>query len=59
MAKKNIKKLPEHDRPREKLIERGAIALTDHELIGVLLVKGSRRNVAISIYNKMIPVIDE
>ena len=59
MAKKNIKNLPEHERPREKLIERGAVALTDHELLAILIGKGSRRHDAITLAKKMIPVIDE
>ncbi len=59
MAKKNIKNLPEHERPREKLIERGAVALTDHELLAVLIGKGSRKHDAITLAKKMIPVIDE
>jgi len=59
MAKRNIKNLPEHERPREKLIERGAAALTDHELLAVLIGKGSRRHDAITLAKKMIPVIDE
>ena len=59
MAKRNIKNLPEHERPREKLIERGAVSLTDHELLAVLIGKGSRRHDAITLAKKMIPVIDE
>lgn len=59
MAKRNIKNLPEHERPREKLIERGAVALTDHELLAVLIGKGSPRHDAITLAKKMIPVIDE
>ena len=59
MAKRNIKNLPEHERPREKLIERGAVALTDHELLAVLIGKGSCRHDAITLAKKMIPVIDE
>jgi len=59
MAKRNIKNLPEHERPREKLIERGAVALTDHELLAVLIGKGFRRHDAITLAKKMIPVIDE
>ena len=56
---KNIKNLPKHERPREKLIERGAVALTDHELLAVLIGKGSRRHDAITLAKKMIPIIDE
>ncbi|MCG2777455.1 MAG: hypothetical protein L6406_17430, partial [Desulfobacterales bacterium] len=59
MAKRNIKNLPEHERPREKLIERGAVSLTDHELLAVLIGKGSRRHDVITLVKNMIPVIDE
>lgn len=38
---KTIKDLPEHSRPREKLQERGASALTDEELVAAILGKGS------------------
>lgn len=58
MAKKNIKDLPEHERPREKLIERGAIALTDHELLAILIGKGSHKHDAITLAGKVIPTID-
>ncbi|MGA1864973.1 MAG: RadC family protein [bacterium] len=32
--------MPEHTRPREKLRERGAVALTDEELVAVILGRG-------------------
>ncbi|HEY1372831.1 MAG TPA: UPF0758 domain-containing protein, partial [Candidatus Binatia bacterium] len=35
-----IKDWPEEDRPREKLLERGAENLTDAELIAILLRNG-------------------
>ena len=38
---KTIKELPEHDRPREKMREKGATALTNEELVQVIL--GPRR----------------
>ena len=38
---KTIKDLPEHARPREKLRERGASALTDEELVAAILGRGS------------------
>ncbi len=38
MTKRNIKNLQEHERPREKLIEHGAVALTDHELLADPLI---------------------
>ncbi|VEN72777.1 conserved hypothetical protein [Candidatus Desulfarcum epimagneticum] len=59
MPQKSIKNLPEYERPREKLIERGAVALTDHELLAVLIGKGSPKHDAITLAGKMIPVIDE
>jgi DNA repair protein RadC len=37
---KTIKDLPEHSRPREKLQERGASALTDEELVAAILGRG-------------------
>ncbi len=38
---KTIKDLPEHSRPREKLQERGASALTDEELVTEILGMGT------------------
>lgn len=37
---KTIKELPEHDRPREKMRLKGAAALTNEELIQVILGRG-------------------
>ena len=37
---KTIKDLPEHDRPREKMREKGATALTNEELVQVILGRG-------------------
>jgi DNA repair protein RadC len=39
---KTIKDLPEHSRPREKLREKGAAALTDEELVAAILGMGTR-----------------
>jgi DNA repair protein RadC len=39
---KTIKDLPEHSRPREKLREKGAAALTDEELVAAILGMGSK-----------------
>ncbi len=38
---KTIKDMPEHSRPREKLRERGASALTDEELVAAILGMGT------------------
>lgn len=40
---KTIKELPEHSRPREKLRERGAEALTDEELIAAIIGMGTAK----------------
>ncbi len=40
---KTIKDMPEHDRPREKLREKGAFALTDEELVAAILGMGTAR----------------
>ncbi|NLZ29341.1 MAG: DNA repair protein RadC [Methanomicrobiales archaeon] len=37
---KKMRDLPSHDRPREKLVSRGAEALTDVELVALLLGRG-------------------
>ena len=37
---KTIKDMPEHSRPREKLRERGASALSDEELVAAILGRG-------------------
>ena len=38
---KTIAQMPEADRPREKLLRKGAAALSDRELLAVLLGKGT------------------
>jgi DNA repair protein RadC len=38
---KTIKDMPEHSRPREKLREKGAAALTDEELVAAILGMGT------------------
>ena len=42
-AVKTIKDLPQHERPREKLKERGPSALTDDELVAAILGMGTAR----------------
>jgi DNA repair protein RadC len=38
---KTIKDLPQHSRPREKLLEKGVCALTDEELVAAILGMGT------------------
>ena len=40
MAQIKIREMPQDERPREKLLGRGAAALTDSELIAILLRTG-------------------
>jgi len=42
MKSKRIKELPGFDRPREKLMAKGPEALSDAELLAILLGSGSR-----------------
>jgi DNA repair protein RadC len=48
-ARLHIRKWPKHERPREKLVERGAHALSDAELLAVLLRCGTRGRNAIEL----------
>jgi DNA repair protein RadC len=50
----SIRHWPEGERPREKLIERGAEALSDAELLGVLLGAGSRGQSAVELARALI-----
>ena len=44
MPPKSPKEMPEHDRPRETLIKKGATALKDKELLAILLRTGTKGN---------------
>lgn len=57
--RKTIKDLPEHERPREKLLKKGPRGLKDYELLAVLLGKGSAKQDVLSLAQKLVPVIDE
>jgi len=56
---KKIKDIPEQDRPREKLLRKGAAALSDQELLAVLLGKGTRRMDVMTLAGKLARMIDE
>lgn len=45
----SIKSLPLHLRPREKLVEKGASALTDRELLAILLRTGTAKHSALEL----------
>lgn len=56
---KKIKDLPVNERPREKLLEKGARALADHELLAIILGKGSQKNDVLALSKKLVKTIDE
>lgn len=59
MSSSRIKDLPLQDRPREKLLRKGAASLSDQELLAVLLGKGTRDTDVMKLAGKLAKVIDE
>ncbi|MGH7183758.1 MAG: RadC family protein [Nitrospiraceae bacterium] len=56
---KRIDQIPEADRPREKLLRKGAPALSDQELLAVLLGKGTPGMDVMTLAGKLARLIDE
>jgi len=56
---KTIDQIPEADRPREKLLRKGAPALSDRELLAVLLGKGTPKMDVMTLAGKLARLIDE
>ncbi len=56
---KKIKEIPKSERPREKLLENGASFLNDHELLAIILGKGSKKHDVLALSRKIVKVIDE
>ena len=56
---KTIDQIPEADRPREKLLRKGASALSDQELLAVLLGKGTPGMDVMTLSGKLTRLIDE
>lgn len=56
---KTIDQIPESDRPREKLLSKGAPALSDQELLAVLLGKGTPGMDVMTLAGKLARLIDE
>ena len=50
---KSIKEIPVYDRPREKMANKGATALTDAELVAILLRTGTTEKSALDIASEM------
>jgi len=56
---KKLKDLPLDERPREKLLKKGAESLSDLELMAIILGKGSQKNDVLSLAKQLIKAIDE
>jgi DNA repair protein RadC len=59
MNKKRLQHLAPGERPREKLLEKGAKFLSDKELLAILLGKGTQQQDVLTLAEKLIPVIDK
>ena len=57
--KKRISDIPKSDRPREKLQQKGAAALSDLELLAVLLGSGTKKHDVMTLANNILKVIDQ
>lgn len=49
-----IKEWPKQERPREKLLRRGAVALSDAELLAVLVGSGTRKHDALGVARSLL-----
>lgn len=54
MEKLNIKQWAEEDRPREKMVKHGTEALSDAELLAILIGKGSAKEDAVSLMKRIL-----
>lgn len=53
-----IKSWAEGDRPREKLLNKGSAALTDAELVAILLGSGSRKSTALDLAKEILKSVE-
>ncbi len=58
MEKLNINQWAEKDRPREKMMQKGAEALTDAELLGILIGSGSTDESAVALMQRILAACD-
>lgn len=54
----SIKNWSEEDRPREKLLQKGRIALTDAELIAILIGSGNRDESAVALSQRILASVE-
>jgi DNA repair protein RadC len=50
-----IKRWPKHERPRERLLQHGPQHLTEAELLGILLGKGTKERTAVDVARQLVP----
>lgn len=55
---KKISDIPELDRPREKLLRKGAEALSDLELVAVLLGRGTAKHDVMHMADSVLKIMD-
>ncbi len=56
---KKIRDLPESERPRERLLAKGASFLNDEELLAILIGKGTPNHDVLSLAKKLVKVVDQ
>ena len=56
---RSIKTWAEEDRPREKLLQKGKQALSNSELLAILLGSGSRSESAVSLAQRILQSADD
>jgi DNA repair protein RadC len=55
---KRIADLPKYDRPREKLLNKGAGSLSDAELVAILLGSGTKGHEVMSVAGRIVKLVD-
>lgn len=56
---KKVKEMPAFNRPREKLQEKGAKALSDKELLAILLGSGNQAHDVLTLAGRILKVLDD
>lgn len=56
---KRITELPRHDRPREKIHSKGAGALSDEELVAILLGSGIKGHDVMTVAGRIVRLVDD
>lgn len=58
LASFSIKNWADDDKPREKLVQKGSFALSDAELIAILIGSGSRNESAVELSKRILASVD-